>query len=218
MLPTNGTERIKLINMDKHLNNIETQIQLWMETKGFDQLSSEEQKLVLSQMTKDEYILGCKINAEAKLLFNDLNESNPVAPPLITTNESKSFWFKSHPIYHTGIAVAATILIMLFVKLPSKESIRTETKTEYISHVDTIYQTTYIHDTVKEIKEKPVIIEKIKYVEVPSSYSGTFEPNRMLNPAGSSDFPLKGIDEHPPSTAFTNDAATVLVQDLVLSD
>lgn len=208
--------------MDKHLNNIEMQIQQWMETRDFDQLSSEEQKRVLSQMTKEEYILGRKINTEAKLLFDGLSGKSPVAPPLITSNERKSFWFKSHPIYQTGIAVAATILIMLFVKLPSKETIKTETRTEYISHIDTIYQTAYIHDTVKEIKEKPVIIEKVKYVEVPTAYAGTpsgaFEPNRMLNPAGSSDFPLKGIDEHPPSTAFTNDATTILVQDLVLSD
>lgn len=213
--------------MDKHLNNIESKIQELLGSRDFNQLSPDERVLVLSQMSKEDYILQRKIHVESKFLYEELGDKTTVAAPLILPNERKSFWFKSHPFYHTGIAVAATIILMLFIKYPGQEAIKTENKTEYISKVDTVYQKEYIHDTVTEIKEKPVVIEKVvekvKYVEVPNQsdltgQSDVYKSKRVLTPGGSSNFPTIGINETPDSEPFTEDATLVLVQDLVLSD
>lgn len=213
--------------MDKHLNNIESKIQALLESKDFKHLSHDERALVLSQISKEDYILQRKILEESKFIYEELDNKKVVVAPLTLPNEEKSFWFKSHPFYHTGLAVAATIILMLFIKYPSGETIKTETKTEYISKVDTVYQKEYIHDTVTEVKEKPVVIEKVvekvKYIEIPQSSIATspaeqYNTKRLLNPGGSSNFPTIGITKVPHSGSFEEDGTSILVQDLVISD
>jgi hypothetical protein len=208
--------------MDKHLNPSEIKLQNLLEAKAFNELSASEKDFVLQHMSKQDYELQRNVILESSYLYE--NEETAVAPPLVIPKESKAFWFKSLPIYHTGIAVAATVLLMWFVKFPQQETIKTETKVEYVSQVDTLVQTEYVYDTVFEVIEKPVIVEKTTYVkvEVPAadiqSTASNDEPKRMLNPSGPYPIPTMGIDETSSSSSFTNDETAVLVQDIILSD
>ena len=206
--------------MDKHLNPTEMKLQELMESKDFHELSSTDKEFVLNQLTEQDYQLQRDIILESQHLYDD--HKKVVAPPLILSNASKSFWFKSHPIYQTGIAVAATILVMFFLKFPGKETIKKETEIQYVSQVDTLVQTEYIYDTVVEVVEKPVIVEKTTYVEVPNATINTTanieDPKRVLNPGAAYPISTIGIDETSASSSFADDETAILVQDIILSD
>ncbi len=206
--------------MDKHLNPIETRLQELLEQKNFEELTKEEIAFIESQMTADDYRLQRSILCESEFLYEKHNKV--VAPPLTLSRESKGFWFKSLPLYQTGIAVAATVLIMWFIQLPKEIIINPVTKTEYISKVDTVVQTEYIYDTVFEEVEKPVVVEKITYVEVPSSQknqpSSDSETKRMLNPENPYPISTLGEEKNSSASSFSQDETAVLVQDLIMTN
>lgn len=206
--------------MDKHLNKIESRIQELLGSKAFSELNADEKSFIQQHLTQEEYQLQRDIILESSMIYDD---KKLVAPPLILTKNSKSFWFKSFPMYQTGIAVAATVILMFFLKFPGKETIKTETEIKYVSQVDTLIQTEYIHDTVIEVIEKPFIVEKTTYIEVPgapinNTATNEEDPSRTLNPSGPYPIPTFGVTNTSSSSSFANDETAVLVPEMILTD
>ncbi|CAG5081788.1 hypothetical protein [Parvicella tangerina] len=206
--------------MDKHLYDNEIRLQELLEQKQFEELSADEKSFVLTLLTKEEYQLQRNIIIESATLYAD--KQNAIAPPLVPINECKGFWFKSLPLYQSGIAVAAVVLITWFIKPLEKEVIKTEAQTEYITKVDTLIKTEYVYDTVYEVIEKPLVVEKITYVEVPvesNTPSNEYaDSKRVLNPSGPYPVSTMGIDKHSTSSSFANDETAVLIPNIILKD
>ncbi|MCB9189906.1 MAG: hypothetical protein H6600_08755 [Flavobacteriales bacterium] len=209
--------------MDKHLNESEKLIQQWLETKDFESLSDNEKALVLNIMDKNEYQLQYKIISESADLYE--NESiNAVVPPIqVDVSGSSTFWFKSHPIYHTILAVAATVLIMFWIKTPSVFVIKPNGTTQFITQHDTIEIIKEIMDTVIIEKEKPIYLEKIKYVDNTIEYSNNYCPqqqeDRLLEPGITITLPDSKFNSNPTKTnAIKDDPTTSLVFNILLTD
>jgi hypothetical protein len=211
--------------MDKHLNSDEIQLQSLLETKDFEALSAAERKLVLSMLTEKEYALQRSILKESPFVYPQ--ESDMVVPPLVMTSEAAtSFWFKKAPVYQTMLAVAATILFMFLISKPQTPIIQEKVVKEYVTQIDTVVETKFINDTVFQYIDKPIIIEKVKYVEVPSSknasatntYASNVEPERVLEP--SMNVSLPDFNEPTSSSvanSYKNDPTSILVGDFVLN-
>jgi hypothetical protein len=211
--------------MDKHLNNEEIKLQSLIEEKDFCDLNEQEQSLVLTMLTQKEYVLQRKIILESQEIYKD---KKLVAPPLlITSGASTSFWFKKAPIYQTLLAVAATVLLMFILTRPDNSLVEKEVVTEYITQVDTVVETKIINDTFVKYVDKPVIVETVKYIEVPSkevvntnvTYANNDEVGRVLEPANNISLPdLNEPKTSSSASSFKNDPTSILVVDFVLNN
>ncbi len=127
------------------MENIPTSIFDLIETKSFDELTKEQQKLVLKWMTKEEYYSHQLIANEAETL---LYEIPPVAP-LNVPIASVPFWKKPIPIWQAFTGVAVAFLIFFFLPRTSEEV--ESTPNQLISVIyDTILKpadTVFVHIT-----------------------------------------------------------------------
>lgn len=212
--------------MDKHLNTEELRFQSLLEEKDFTELTEKEKTFVLSFSYENEYVLQRKIIANANHIYEE--DRKLVAPPLlVASGAATSFWFKKAPAYQTLLAVAATILLMFMVTRPDNSLIKTETVTEYVTQVDTVVETQIIKDTFVKFVDKPVIVETIKYVEVPAkevvnsnvTYATNDEVGRVLEPANSISLPdLNEPKTSSSANSYKNDPTSILVDDFMLNN
>ena len=127
--------------MERELNSKEEQLYDLMESKPFDELSSDETHFVLSQTTKEEFIEGHKALVEAHYL-ND----NFTAKPLILPSKRTVIVV---PLYQTVTAIAAAVLISFFL-FRSHEIITKEIKVPSVALADTVFIDNSRYDTVIE--------------------------------------------------------------------
>jgi hypothetical protein len=101
-------------------------------------------------------------------------------PLIIPAKEAKVMVM---PVYQAMLAVAATIVVMWFLKFPFEQEVvsATETEIQYVAKIDTVYSEKFLYDTIYKIIEKPTVVEKkvyetrtvVKYVESPSQIAAT---------------------------------------------
>jgi hypothetical protein len=151
--------------MDKHLNKIEEQLQKLILSKDFDELSSSEKSFVLHHSSAYDYQMERKIVLDAESLFDDEDKIVPL-PLAVQHEEEKKGLLAPIPLYQSVIlAVAAACIVFFFMPRTQVIEKNPETKTEYISKVDTIFQTIQNTDTIYQTIEKPVYLEKKIYVD-----------------------------------------------------
>lgn len=208
--------------MDKHLNDIEKKMQELMTTYDYHQLNGADQKLVDQNIGQHEYQLQRQILIYSSDLYEE-TEFQAVAPPQLRSSGNGIFWFKSRPLYQTIAAVAATVLIMLWIQNPGGELVITKHHTEYITQYDTVELVKNHTDTVYLEVEKTVYVEKTQYVSSPPVYASADCPEipeeRPLQP---------GLQIVLPDSKFNHsnkrvqdvidDPTTSLVSNLLLKD
>lgn len=212
--------------MDKHLNTEELRFQYLLEEKNFTELTEKEKAFVLSFSSENEYDLQRKIITNANHIYEE--DRKLVAPPLLATSgAATSFWFKKAPIYQTLLAVAATILLMFLFARPDNSLMEKETVIEYVTQVDTVVETKIVKDTFVKYVDKPVVVEIIKYVEVPAkevvnsnvTYATNDEVGRVLEPANSISLPdLSEPKTSSSANSYKNDPTSILLDDFVLNN
>ena len=98
--------------------------------------------------------------------------------------------------------------------------------TEYVSQVDTVFETKVMVDTLVKYVDKPVIVETIKYIEVPAkeavisnvTYPTSTEEARVLEPSMNVRLPdFKETKSSSSGNSFKNDPTSILVSDFVLN-
>jgi len=211
----------------KHtLNENENKLFELVQLKNFEDLDESELAFVLSYSDEEEYRMMRAIEVEATVMFAEETAALK-APPLILSDKKATplvipIWKRGIPLYQTLLAVAASILLMWFINKPSWLflPIENENTIEYITQTDTIVETQLISDTIIQYKyiDKPVVVEKITYVNVPSdnqpSNTTVAEEPRMLNPSSQYTVPLEDKKPHPASNSYKNDPTKELVYDV----
>jgi len=212
--------------MEHSLNENDIKWHDLVQRKNFEDLDERELHFVLSYSDEEDYRMMRAIEVEAAVMF--AQETSPLkAPPLILSNKKGAplvlpFWKRGVPMYQTLLAVAASILLMWFINKPSWMflPIENENTIEYITHTDTIVETQLITDTIVQYKyiNKPVVVEKITYINVPSDMEPTntsaAEEPRMLNPGSQYTLPLEDKKPFPTSNSYKNDPTKELVYDV----
>jgi hypothetical protein len=166
--------------MDKNLNKNELELQNLLETKNFDELSDSERVFVMTQMSKNDYVLSRSILLTAPTIFDD--EIIPTPVPLIINKSSKATGYYQLPLYQAIMAVAATIAIMLLV-LPINKVEQITSVPEYIVKTDTIEieKEIIMYDTFYQTVEKPIYINRKVLVENSNCVEPIQEAPRLLN-------------------------------------
>lgn len=131
--------------MDKYLNQEQEQIQFLIETKVYEDLSSDERKLVLKEMSSDEFKLRALAVTEAKFIYSDVEPH-----PLILKEEKKGVLIPI-PLWQAAASVAAAVLISFFL-FRTNETITIEKEAPLYAVADTVYIDRQIIDTVVEYK------------------------------------------------------------------
>jgi hypothetical protein len=167
--------------MEQRIKSNEWKLQNLLEQKNFSELSIPEKELVKELITKEEYLI------RRELIVVTKEESDSIIPlPLVFPVKKTRVVI---PLYQAFFAVAATALVMLFLRFPYSNlgDIKGENEIKYVSVTDTIKEIEYVYDTVYKEIEKTKIVEKkvyvpktvIKYVE---SYSeSSIESTEVLN-------------------------------------
>lgn len=127
--------------MEREMNSTDEQLYDLIESRSFDELSSDELSFVLSQTTKEEYIVGYQAIHES----HSLNDSMTVRPLILSSKRIAIVV----PLYQTLAAIAAAVLISFFV-FRSSEIITTQVKVPSLAVADTVYIDNSRYDTVVE--------------------------------------------------------------------
>lgn len=135
--------------MDKYLNQAQEQIQFLIETKAYENLSSDERNLVMSEMSADEFKLRALAISEARFVSAD---AEPRA--LILKKEKKGVLIPI-PLWQAIASVAAAVLISFFL-FRTNNTITIEKEAPLYAVADTVYVDRQIIDTVVEFKTEYV--------------------------------------------------------------
>lgn len=157
----------------------EWKLQKLLEQKDYCDLTNSEEELVIELISKNEYQLRRQLITESKK-----DASILIPAPLIIEKSSNRIVI---PLYQAMIAIAATILVMLFIKFPYSEILPELESQEirYVSVTDTIKEIEYVYDTIyKEVEKTKVVKEKVyvpknQYVKVYETPH--YESNKVLN-------------------------------------
>ena len=96
--------------MEKNVKPNEWELQCLLEQKNFKELSVPEKRIVKELITAEEYEIRRQLIIEVK------KESENIVPlPLVLTKKKVGVVI---PMYQTLLAVAATVLVMFFLKIP----------------------------------------------------------------------------------------------------
>lgn len=139
----------------------EWKLQQLVEQKRYQELSVSEKEFVSHHISPEEY------NLRYHLIHSIQEDKTELSPaPLILPKENNRILV---PLYQTVLAVAATVLLMLFLKSPLSGIIPNTTTEQirYISVTDTIKEIEYIYDTVYKEVEKTKVVEKNVYISKP---------------------------------------------------
>lgn len=162
----------------------EWKLQQLVEQKRYQELSVSEKEFVSHHISPEEY------NLRYQLIHSIQEDKTELTPaPLILPKENNRILI---PLYQTILAVAATVLLMLFLKSPLSGMIPNTTTEQirYISVTDTIKEIEYIYDTVYREVEKTKVIEKNVYVSKPEiqyvkyvniNTASSLNTNKVLN-------------------------------------
>ncbi|MCT4582693.1 MAG: hypothetical protein N4A35_14850 [Flavobacteriales bacterium] len=167
--------------MEPKIQTKEWKLQQLLEQKDFSELSTAEKALVNEFLSPETYRL------RRELLLTIQEEKTTLTPlPLNTPPTNTGI---AIPLYQAILAIAATILVMLFLKLPYTTIINSaeSQQIKYISVTDTIKEIEYIYDTVYKEIEKTKVVEKkvyipkteIQYVKVYGNHH--LKSNQVLN-------------------------------------
>ncbi len=168
----------------KSENSNEIAVYDLLETHDFDQLSINEQNLVLEFMSAEEYAVSRDMMRLSSAAYSDMEELEPMG--LILPIQSKPFLLRTIPVYQLFLSIAAVLIAFLLI-IPFVVSNQEETlKTVTVTKVDTLYIAQVKYDTV--VKEKPIYIETVNYVDrgedVLKEAPRLLEVNTPLTPLG----------------------------------
>lgn len=140
--------------MESHLDETNEKIFDLLETKDWMDLTPSEQGVVLLVMTSEEYTLQRRFITEASSLFDD--ESPVLVLPKSTA--IIPFQRRSIPLYQAILAIAATVLLFLFI-WPSNSKQQSASLPEQVTHFDSII----IRDTIVKYVTTTQEIERVVY-------------------------------------------------------
>ena len=190
--------------MEREMNSKEEQLYDLMESKPFDELSSDETQFVLSQTTKEEYIAGFSALGSAQSLNDGFT-----AKPLILPSKRAVIVI---PLYQTIAAIAAAVLISFFV-FRTNEVIINEVNVPSVAVADTVFIDNSRYDTV--IEREIQFVDRVIYqkaqeqiVEREHIQTNSYMPVPAIN---SEDITSAG-------QSLKNDETYVLVQDLIVGN
>ena len=203
--------------MDKHLNKIEEQLQNLILSKDFEELDSTEKDFVLKHSSAYDYQMERKVVLDAEGLFDDEEKVLPL-PLTIPHQENKKGLLAPIPLYQSVLlAVAAACIVFFFMPRTQVIEKNPETTTEYISKVDTVYQTLQQTDTIFQTIEKPVYLEKKiyvdRYISTNNPSSKNEEPQLFEIPKSNS-IKLNMAELKNTGMSMKNDPTAALLQDI----
>ncbi len=167
--------------MDKHLNSEEAKLQALLHSKSYADLSESEKTFVLKHISSADYELERMVIENTDNLFAD--EGHPKARPLILpARYSAGHTIVQLRFYRVALGIAG-ILILLLLAFPALKNnySKAQIETKYITQIDTVEKEVLKWDTVYQIVETPIYIEKKIYVDVPLHSNETKEAPRLLN-------------------------------------
>ena len=206
--------------MEKNVKPNEWELQCLLEQKNFKELSAPEKRIVKELITAEEYEIRRQLIIEVK------KESENIVPlPLVLTKKKVGVVI---PMYQTLLAVAATVLVMFFLKIPytNMQYLEGSENIKYVSVTDTIKEIEYVYDTIyKEIEKTKTIerkvyvsVPKIKYVEINKAFN--FEEREVLNSPNNYQLPDLNalINEVDGSQSLADDSSIALLPSMIYRD
>ncbi len=151
------------------------QIHELCEKFDFDSLSEAEKQTVLSVMTADDYMAQRRIILASISLFADANLHQP--KPLVIEKEAH-FLTKPIPLYKALVGIAAMALLMLLI-IPFNQNGIAKPTIKYVTLHDTIETKVIQVDTIEKVIEKPILKQKLVYVNN-NQWSNYKEAPRLL--------------------------------------
>ena len=198
--------------MEKSVKPNEWELQCLLEQKKFNELSAPEKRIVNELITAEEYEIRRQLIIEVK------KESENIVPlPLVLTKKKVGVVI---PVYQTLLTIAATVLVMLFLKVPytNMQYLEGAENIKYVSVTDTIKEIEYVYDTIYKEVEKTKTIErkvyvsvpKIKYVEINKAFNS--EEREVLNSPNNYQLPDLNalINEVDGSQSLADDSSIAL--------
>ena len=187
--------------MEKEMNSKEEQLYDLMESKSFDELSSNERRFVLSQTTKEEYIAVFSAMGNAQSLNDGITSK-----PLVLPYKRVAIVI---PLYQTIAAISAAVLISFFV-FRSNEVIINEVNVPSIAVVDTVFIDNYRYDTV--VEREIQFVDRIIYQKAQEQ---SVERKKIHSNSYMSVPEINAEDIATVGQSLKNDETFVLVKDLI---
>ena len=158
---------------EKHIEKVQNLI----EKQDFKALSITDKKFVLSMMSEEEYTDQRQVVLAAVSLFKEADEYQP--RPLVASSDVH-FLATPIPLYKALVGIAAMALLMLLV-IPFNKVQWSVKDVKYVTQYDTIETKVIRYDTVEKVIEKPVVKEKIVYVDNAPKTLDLEEAPRLLD-------------------------------------
>jgi hypothetical protein len=162
--------------MKKNMNG--NDMEMWIEQFDFEALSADQKKVVLDEMSAEQYAQLRQTILASQNLFSEADNYQPKA--FIPTSEATNFLLTPIPLYKALVGMAAAVLLMLLA-FPIKKMVLNQQQVKYVTVFDTIETEKYVYDTVERIIEKPVVQEKIVYVNQPVNIASVQDSRRLLD-------------------------------------
>lgn len=202
--------------MDKHLNKIEEKIQELMLQFDFNDLSPQNKAFVLEHSSQYDYQLERSVILQASSLFDD--ETKAVPLPLQIEDKSRKGFATPVPLYQS-VAIAAAAACLVYFFFPQTEIIQRtpETKTEYITKIDTVTKTIHKTDTVFQPVEKPIYIEKKVFINqavASSTETPVQKEPQLLNTPTQNNLTLNPKELSNKGVSLKNDPTSSLLEGL----
>lgn len=135
--------------MDKYLSDNEEEIQRLIESKQFEALNANERKLVLSQMSEDEFKLAALAISESVHVYGD-----PEVLPLVIPAKKAGVMIPI-PLWQAVASVAAAVIVSFFI-FRQEKIVEVKVGEGLIAKADTVYVENRIVDTVVQYKTQYV--------------------------------------------------------------
>ena len=191
--------------MEKNLNEQQTRLQELLETKSFEQLSTEEKEFVLKLLTKDAYELRRQVLVVSADVYE---EGEPL--PLVLPVANKGVVI---PLYQAVAGIAAAILLSFF--LFRGETIYKEiNEGVLVAEVDTVFVDKNIYNTDTVVEYRREYVDRIIERTVSSPVATVKEKNVPVFVGGAPQIPtLSSMDLGTKGTPAANDETLSLVGD-----
>ena len=187
--------------------NIE-KIQELLESKSFDVLTKTERQLVLKELSEVEYRNQYQTILAATAMFAKVDA---VEPKPLVLGGTKHFLAAPIPLYQALIGIAAMAVLMLLV-FPIQNITLGEESVKYLTVYDTVEVESVRYDTVERIIEKPVVKEKIVYLNsVSNSISEQEAPRLFEVPRTTHDVSFAGETIENKGTSMKEERVSVIL-------
>lgn len=162
----------------KNEEAIESWLTELLENKDFSELTKTELEKVLAHSSEESYQLERTVILQSKELFLLSDKFEP--KPLIIDKKPVGLLSSTIPLYQALLAVAAVFLFM-YLAIPFTKIVGSENNNNLRAQVDTLWLETIKYDTIEVIVEKPIVKEKIVYVNQIKDKIESNEEPRLLN-------------------------------------